>query len=135
MDARGDRAREEDRLLHDWTPRILRGALAASVILLVIGLCVIAATAPAGYAAEFQALRHGRAAHPPQGVAKTLREAWQGQGRAILLSGLLVLTLVPTGRVAFCLLVFLRERDWIFSTLTALVLGLLCVGVLLGRVG
>jgi hypothetical protein len=45
------------------------------------------------------------------------------------------LTLVPIAGVAFCMLVFLREHDWIFSVLTALVLGLLCAGVLLGRVG
>jgi uncharacterized membrane protein len=130
-----DRLLEEDRLLHDWTPRILRGALAASALLLLVGLCVIGATAPDAYVARFRALRHGATPENAERAWEVLRQALSGQGRAIVVCGLLVLTLVPIGRVAFCLLVFVRERDWLFSFLTALVLALLCLGVLLGRMG
>ncbi len=49
--------------------------------------------------------------------------------------GLLVLTLVPLGRVGFTFVLFLKDRDLAFTVLTATVLLLLVVGVLLGRVG
>jgi hypothetical protein len=106
-----------------------------SVLLLLFGLGVVGASAPGSYEARFRALKGGGPSPRPEDLTQILREAAHGQGRAILVSGLLLLTLVPIGRVAFSLLVFVRERDWIFSVLTALVLGLLCIGVLLGRIG
>lgn len=135
MKARRDDFEDEDRLLHVWTPRILRGALAASMVLLVAGLCLIGVSAPGSYVARFHALKHGVRRPQPEGPFALLGDALHGHGRALLVIGLLVLTLVPIGRVAFCMLVFVRGRDWIFSVLTAVVLGLLCAGILLGRMG
>ena len=126
---------EDDRLLRVWTPRLLRGLLAASVALLVAGLVAIAWTDPAGYVARYRSLRGGPGSAPQGAVPSMLDEAVRGPGHALLVAGLLVLTLVPIGRVAFAVVFFLRERDWLFAALTAVVLGLLCVGVLLGRIG
>lgn len=130
-----DSRRRGDRILTVWTPRILRGALAVSMVLLVAGLIAIAATEPGDYVARFHALRQAGALAVVERPSDLLRDALHGQPRALLLVGLLALTLVPIGRVAFCLVVFLRERDWMFSALTAIVLGLLFLGVFLGRMG
>ncbi|MGD0677596.1 MAG: DUF1634 domain-containing protein [Polyangiaceae bacterium] len=126
---------DEDRLLRVWTPRILRGALAASTVLLAVGLCVVAAKAPASYIAEYRALQQGRDSTPRENLSGLLGQLAHGQSRALLVAGLLMLTIVPIGRVAFTVVVFLRQRDWLFTALTALVLSLLVVGVVLGRIG
>jgi uncharacterized membrane protein len=125
----------DDRLLRTWTPRILRGALAASACLLVAGLCVIAATAPHEYVANYRALEHARGAAAAGPTSDVVHELARLPGNALLVAGLLVLTFVPIARVAFAALVFLRARDWLFFALTSLVLALLGLGVILGRGG
>ena len=62
-------------------------------------------------------------------------DALRGRPYAILMVGLLVLTLVPLGRVGFTFFLFLKEGDLAFTLLTATVLLLLVVGSMLGRVG
>ncbi len=126
---------EDDRLLRTWTPRILRGALVASAILLVAGLCVIAATEPHAYVASYRALEHARGSTAAGRSSSVNHQIANVPGDALLVTGLLVLTLVPIARVAFAALVFLRARDWVFFALTSLVLALLFLGVVLGRVG
>ncbi len=59
----------------------------------------------------------------------------QGQPHAVMIIGLYVLTLVPLARVAFTLVLFLKERDFIYVAATAYVLAALIMGVMLGRVG
>lgn len=124
-----------DRVLYVWTPRILRTALASGAALLVLGLCVTGARNAGSYVAEYRALQHGQVSGQVIRVGQLLDDAVHGHGRALLVAGLLVLTLVPIGRVAFAVVVFALERDWIFTVLTTLVLALLCLGVLLGRMG
>ena len=58
-----------------------------------------------------------------------------GQPHAVMIIGLYVLTLVPLARVAFTLVLFLKERDFIYVAATAYVLAALIMGVMLGRVG
>jgi uncharacterized membrane protein len=129
------RAESGDGVLYVWTPRILRTALACGAALLVTGLCAMGATDPASYVAEYRALQHGQPLGHAIHVGQLLHQAVHGRGRALLVAGLLVLTLVPIGRVAFTVVVFALEHDWVFAGLTSLVLALLCVGVLLGQIG
>ncbi len=53
-----------------------------------------------------------------------------GSGRALIVVGLLVLVLTPVTRVAFSLVVFALERDWLYTGVTAVVLSLLLYGLL-----
>lgn len=124
-----------DRVLYVWTPRILRGALTGGAALLLAGLCVMAARNPASYVAEYRALQRGALSGEAIRAGQLIHDAAHGHGRALLVAGLLVLTLVPIGRVIFTVVVFVLEHDWIFAGLTSLVLALLCLGVLLGRIG
>jgi uncharacterized membrane protein len=49
--------------------------------------------------------------------------------------GLFILTLVPLARVAFCLVLFVKERDSMYVAFTAYVLIALLAGVMLGKIG
>jgi uncharacterized membrane protein len=125
---------KEDQILREWTPLILRTLLLISATILVLGLVVMAFSAPGYYVRRFQAAQVGR---------NSIHEEWSQLGAAalsgdphsILMIGLLVLTLVPLGRVAFTFILFLRERDRIFALATAYVLVALLAGVMLGRIG
>jgi uncharacterized membrane protein len=126
---------DEDRILRIWTPIILRVSVLASAVLLVIGLVMMALVTPGFYVAQFHEIQtQGRLAIK-QDWATVARLALEGHPHAILTMGLLVLTLVPLGRVGFTFVLFLKEKDWPFTALTASVLLLLMVGILLGRVG
>lgn len=126
---------DEERILRVWTPVILRTILITAVMVLVGGLFSMAWQSPGYYVAHFRHLQS--ASHYQQ------REAWsqlgitalRGDPHAIMTIGLMVLTLVPLARVAFCFLLFLKERDNTYVLLTAYVLAGLIFGVVLGRVG
>lgn len=126
---------DEDRVLRVWTPIILRASVLTSAVLLILGLVAMALVTPGSYVARVHELQtRGRAA-VRQTWGTLAAEALKGQPHAILMVGLLVLTLVPLGRVGFTFFLFLKERDLAFTLLTATVLFLLVVGVMLGRVG
>jgi uncharacterized membrane protein len=126
---------DEDRILRVWTPIILRASVLISATLLLIGLIAMAVNAPGFYVERIQEIRtEGRRAASEDWKALTV-QALHGHPRSILMFGLLMLTLVPLGRVAFTFVFFLKEGDRAFTLLTATVLLLLIVGVMLGRVG
>jgi len=64
-----------------------------------------------------------------------LIRACGGDPRSIMTVGLMILTLVPLARVAFCWLFFIQRRNWAFVLFTAYVLAGLAAGVMLGRMG
>ena len=125
---------KEDQILREWTPLILRTLLLISVITLTLGLVVVASSAPGYYVRRFHAAQHGRS-HIRQEWSRLGGEALRGDPRSIMMAGLLVLTLVPLGRVAFTFILFVKERDRIFALATAYVLAALVAGVMLGRIG
>jgi uncharacterized membrane protein len=46
---------------------------------------------------------------------------------------LLVLIATPVVRVVFSVFAFLRQRDWVYVAVTAIVLGLLCFSLFGGK--
>ncbi len=126
---------DEDRILRVWTPIILRASVLTSAVLLTLGLAAMALLTPGSYVARVHAIQaRGRVAVKEEWSTLAV-EAIKGHPHAILMVGLLVLTLVPLGRVGFTFFLFLKQRDLAFTLLTATVLSLLIVGVMLGRVG
>jgi uncharacterized membrane protein len=130
-----DTASNEDRILRVWTPVILRSILTIAIVLLVAGLLMMAWKNPASYTARFHRLQGHTRAENREPISMLVTSALEGSSRSIMTLGLMVLTLVPLGRVAFCFLLFLRERDGTYVMFTAYVLIGLVVGVILGRVG
>jgi uncharacterized membrane protein len=127
-------AQDEDRILRVWTPAILRTVLIAAGIVLVIGLFAMTTT-PGEYVEHFRAVQAGMRVKDYGTLGDLLSRAWQGNPRSIMTVGLMILTLVPLARVAFCLLFFIKTRNKAFVVFTAYVLAGLVLGVMLGRVG
>jgi len=69
---------------------------------------------------------------------KTMCGIWDqaetGHGRGLIQLGLLLLIATPITRVAFSLVAFARQRDWLYVAITLTVLGILLYS-LLGKVG
>lgn len=126
---------DEERILRIWTPIILRTILVSAIVILLVGLLSIAWQNPGYYVARFHRLQ--TIGHPQnrETVAALVAASLKGEPRPIMTLGLMVLTLVPLVRVAFCFLLFVKERDGIYVAFTAYVLIGLVVGVILGRVG
>jgi len=126
---------DEDRILRIWTPILLRTILITSAIILVIGLALMVTQSPGAYVDRVRAIQSGQRVYEPHPWLKMINLGMHGDPRQIVMVGLLVLTLVPLARVAFCFILFIRERDWPFVFFTAYVLCGLVVGIILGRMG
>lgn len=126
---------DEDRILRVWTPIILRTIMLGAVALLIFGLLCMAWQNPNLYIERFHNLQVHARYQNRKSLPVLASSAVQGEPRSIMTIGLMVLTLVPLARVAFCFLLFIRERDGIYVALTAYVLMGLVAGVILGRVG
>jgi uncharacterized membrane protein len=125
---------EENRILRVWTPFLLRTILITAMIFLIAGLILTYTIAPDYYVDRYHAVQQGHliGKEKPGLMLERIRE---GNPHAVLTIGLFVLTLVPLARVAFCFILFIRERDYTYVALTAYVLAGLIVGLLVGSVG
>ena len=125
---------QEERILRLWTPLLLRTILVASVVLLVIGLALAVSGPSQHYVKSFENAQRGLM-HQPTSLLIMLHQAMHGDPDAVMIVGLMVLTLVPLARVLFCFLLFLREGDFVYVLFTAYVLTSLILGIVLGRIG
>jgi uncharacterized membrane protein len=126
---------DEERILRVWTPVILRTVLMAAIVLLLFGLISMAWQSPGYYVGHFHRLQGHVRYQNREDWGVLASTALHGDPHAIMTIGLMVLTLVPLVRVAFCFLLFVKERDGIYVAFTAYVLIGLVAGVVLGRVG
>ncbi|HEV2170989.1 MAG TPA: DUF1634 domain-containing protein [Candidatus Binatus sp.] len=125
---------EEDRILRVWTPFLLRTILIVAMITLVSGLVLTYTFAPDYYVDRYHAVEQGHLIGKEK-FGLLYDRIRQGNPHAVLTIGLFVLTLVPLARVAFCFILFIRERDYTYVAFTAYVLAGLIIGVLVGRIG
>jgi uncharacterized membrane protein len=126
---------DEERILRVWTPVILRTILMAAILLLLFGLISMAWQSPGYYVEHFHRLQGHVRYQNREDWGVLVSTAMHGDPHAIMTIGLMVLTLVPLVRVAFCFLLFVKEGDGIYVAFTAYVLIGLVAGVILGRVG
>lgn len=127
-------AADEDRILRIWTPVLLRTVLIAAGVVLIVGLFLMTSS-PGVYVDHFRRVQENARVKDYGNFAALIRRALHGNPRSIMTVGLMILTLVPLARVAFCLVFFIKDRNWAFVLFTAYVLTGLVVGVLLGRIG
>ena len=71
----------------------------------------------------------------PHTLGSLVQGLQHGQGRAIVMAGLLLLIATPVMRVAFSVLAFVYQHDPVFVVITSIVLTLLLVSFVLGRGG
>ena len=105
-----------NRLVH----RVLMTGLAISATLLVAGLVVWAA-------------RGGLLPRSVTGPVQALRDIGGLRPVGFFSLGLLALILTPFARVAGSVVIFLREHDRRYATITAAVLAIMVASILLGR--
>ncbi len=134
MSERKLRPSDEDRILRVWTPVLLRTILVVATITLIVGLILMTTQSPGNYVRRYHAVQSAHFAEKT-GFVELVQLAASGDPHCVMTLGLYVLTLVPLARVAFCFLLFIKERDFAYVGFTAYVLVGLIVGILLGRVG
>jgi uncharacterized membrane protein len=103
---------------------LLRVGVLLSAAVILAGLLLLLATGRSGYAAGFY----------PTAPAAILRGAAAGKPYAVILSGLLLLILTPALRVAVSILLFLRQKDYLYAGITAAVLAVLAISFALGKI-
>ena len=60
---------------------------------------------------------------------------WGGRGRGIIQLGILILIATPVARVAFSIVGYLMEKDYLYMTVTLIVLGIILFSMLGGLGG
>ena len=108
---------------------LLRFGLILSAVLVIFGAAIYMA-------------RHGSESfsysvfrgEPPnyRSLPGIIKEAVEFHGRGFILAGLILLIATPVARVAFSVLAFLRQRDFIYVTATLIVLFILLFSLVWG---
>jgi uncharacterized membrane protein len=118
-------------------PRQFENQLATLLRAGVILAAIVVLLGGAIYLAKYGATRpdyktfYGEPAEYRQ-VGRILREAIGLRGRGLIQLGLLLLIATPIARVALSVFDFLRERDWLYVTVTLIVLAVLVYGLMSG---
>ncbi len=113
----------------------LRVGVIASVGIILAGLIVSLVRNPE-YLTDPDA--YGQLTSPgaafPHTAEDLLAELIEFRGRALITLGVLLLIATPVVRVGLSLRAYLHERDWIYTTITALVLAALAISFAVGAI-
>jgi len=111
-----------------WLARVLRAGVLIAAIFIVVGLILYFSGGHGGPASLDEALgKHAEVqrVHPAD-IFDGLRHGASGD---FILTGLLVLILTPTIRVALTVVLFIQHKEAVFAILAAVVLILLLLGL------
>jgi uncharacterized membrane protein len=124
----------EPRDIESWISILLRTGVLLSLLLLGVGTTLSFWHHPAYFWDQTQ-LKDliGNSAAFPHSARDVARSVEAVRGRGLVTLGLGVLILTPILRVAASTLVFWRQKDRVFTTITAVVLGLLLLSLTLGK--
>jgi len=121
--------------------RLLQCGVIISFTIVGLGILLVIITGQTGY----QSIRlddlnsivqyHPRMLDYPNSVNAVLAGVVTFKPYAVISLGLLFLIAIPVLRVAVSVLVFFVERDWVYFSITAFVLGMLMVSFILGVAG
>jgi uncharacterized membrane protein len=104
--------------------RILQVGVITSACVVAIGLALYLITGSSGYPGSTF----------PSSPAAILQGLIGFKPYAVMLLGLTLLILTPVLRVGISVLVFIREKDYLYVKITALVFTILIVSFILGKV-
>ncbi len=125
---------EKVRQVELFISNLLRIGVITSLAVVVIGTVVTFAHHPENLSS--QASLRQLTAHDAIFPHTLPAAAWairQGQGRGIVILGLLLLVATPVLRVAASIVGFIYEKDMLFVVITSIVLALLLLSFVLGR--
>ncbi len=114
---------------------LLRWGVATSIVLVLVGTVVTFVHHPAYMTSSTELATLKTSQLFPTSLPSLGRGLGHGQGRAIVMLGLLVLLATPIARVAASIVAFWHQRDWTFVAITSVVLALLLVSLTLGKAG
>ncbi|SHJ97522.1 Uncharacterized membrane protein [Anaerocolumna jejuensis DSM 15929] len=102
----------------------LKIGVLASAIVILIGFLMFLITGRSGYAGSAY----------PTALAEIFKGLVLLKPYAIILTGLFILILTPVFRVGVSVIVFLKEKDYLYVGITILVFVILIISFLLGKV-
>lgn len=102
----------------------LRAGVVTSAVIVFIGLLMFLITGNSGYSGNYF----------PTTPSEILKGLILFKSYAIILFGLMILILTPVFRVGVSILVFIREKDFLYVKITSLVFFILIISFLLGKV-
>ena len=121
---------EAERRMDAVMGRVLQAGVTITAALVLVG-GILYLTRHAMPAMDYRHF-HGEPAE-----YNTLRGIWEDaralHGRGLIQLGLLVLIATPVARVVFSVYAFLKQRDWTYVVVTAIVLGLLSYSLFFGK--
>jgi uncharacterized membrane protein len=131
MEAREEGARTMERLIS----RVLRVGVGTSLLLIAVGSLLSFFEGDYSRTPDEVAHLTGPGGAFPRTVDWFAHGLAHFDGQAVIVAGLLTLILTPIVRVAVSLVGFVREKDRIYTVITAVVLVLLLVSFALGKAG
>jgi uncharacterized membrane protein len=120
----------QEQQLEQWLGNLLRtGVMLAATVVAVGGVLYLTQH---GGAAPDGKVFHGEPAdlRSPSGIVE---RALRLNSRGLIMAGLLLLVATPVARVAFSVIGFLRERDYLYVGLTLIVLLVLLYSLFIGE--
>jgi len=131
--------RQDDQRIEIVMGMLLRiGVIAAAVLVAIGGALVLrhpGAPVP-NYTVFHPPGEHTTTASanvPFHSISGVIRRLGSGSGGSIIALGLLVLVATPIARVIFAVIGFARERDWLYTVVSLIVLAVLAFSLLHGR--
>jgi uncharacterized membrane protein len=131
---------EETLRIELFIAQLLRWGVTLSFVIIAIGIVAVVFTGQTGYdQIRLDDVNGIVQYHLKPGFPDTLNEVFAGLGKskpyAIIVLGLLVLITIPVLRVAVSIIAFARERDWLYASITTLVLAVLLLSFVIGEAG
>ncbi|MDB5329974.1 MAG: hypothetical protein JWP03_1125 [Phycisphaerales bacterium] len=131
------RARDDEktRQVELLISALLRVGVGLSLIVIVVGTVLTFVHHPE-YLHSKEALPRvtGPGSAFPHTLGQVVEGVRQGEGRAVIVVGLLLLIATPVMRVAVSILAFVYEGDRVFVLITSIVLAMLLLSFFLGNV-
>lgn len=103
--------------------KLLRIGVALSALVIIIGMLKLSITGDSGYVDNIY----------PTTITGVIEGLLVLKSYAIIQTGLLLLILTPVFRVAVSILVFLKEKDYLYVGITSLVFVILIVSFIIGK--
>ena len=123
--------RTTDQQVELWIGTLLRvGVIVAACIVLAGGVWYLSVHG-------MEVPRYGTFRGEPlflRHITALVAAVLSGQSAALIQLGLVTLIAVPIARVAFSIIAYALERDWLYCIVTALVLAILLFSLLGGRI-
>jgi uncharacterized membrane protein len=112
---------------------LLRIGVLLSVLVIAIGMFITFAHHPE-YFSSRPALGQltSPGTHFPNTMVEVVHGVRSGKGQAIMMAGLLILIATPVARVALSVVIFIIERDRLFTAITSAVFAILMISFMVG---